>query len=352
MLRASYHSQVFDFVFKVRTSRGEMKRKTSWFLKIWDDENPGTAGVGECSPLPGLSDEYDCIKEHLDCFVARVNNKRYEQPPVDDLDDSLFLMKFFGFLPSSLSMALEMALRDLHFGGKKIIYDNSSFFQQPIPINGLIWMGDRKFMVEQIDKKIALGFDCLKLKIGALDFAAELEILSWIRSHYSQKKLTLRLDANGAFSKDNVFEKLEALANYDIHSIEQPVPPQDREWRMICKKSPIPIALDESLINIEPKMQEKFLDDIKPQFLVLKPSLHGSFSTCRQWIKEAVRRNIGWWITSALESNIGLNAIAQFAGTFPLSIPQGLGTGELYSNNVESPLIMRDCKLFYDKQKK
>jgi len=348
MLHASYHAQKFHFVFDARTSRGAMKSKTSWFFKVWDDEDPEVAGIGECSPLPGLSMEHKNVTRYLDILVETINKNDSFRAILDKLEDHRWMVDLLKVQPSSVAMAFEMALRDFQFGGKKIIYENSAFFQQPIPINGLIWMGDREFMAAQIEKKIALGFDCLKLKVGGHDFATELEILSWIRSHFSHKKLTLRLDANGAFDISNVFEKLEALAKYDIHSIEDPVSVFEKRWSTVCEKSPIPVAVDDMLIAMKDDMQDRCLDVIKPKYIVLKPSLHGGFSLCREWIKKAERRKIGWRITSALESNLGLNAIAQFAGAYSPSSHQGLGTGELYSDNFESPLSVRDGKLFYD----
>jgi L-alanine-DL-glutamate epimerase-like enolase superfamily enzyme len=212
--------------------------------------------------------------------------------------------------------------------------------QDSIPINGLVWMGDHEFMVQQMEEKIAAGFDCIKIKVGAIDFEQEIDLLERLRSRFRESEMTIRLDANGAFTPKNALEKLNRLAKYKIHSIEQPI--RQGQWQdmaELCSKSPIPIALDEELIGIYDRERKlKCLEEINPQYIILKPALVGGFASSREWIDLAVGNNTGWWITSALESNVGLNAIAQFTFTLGPEMPQGLGTGSLYTNNINSPL--------------
>lgn len=213
-------------------------------------------------------------------------------------------------------------------------------------------MGDYRRVVEWIEEKMQEGFECIKLKIGAIRFEEELELLRFIRQHYSSKEVQLRVDANGAFSPTDALEKLNKLAELDLHSIEQPIRAgQWEEMSRLCAESPLPIALDEELIGVnEPKKKQALLDTICPQYLVLKPSLHGGFSGGEEWINAAEKRDIDWWITSALESNIGLNAIAQWCATFNNTLPQGLGTGMLFTDNIDMPLeIRKDCLWFIKK---
>ncbi|MDQ4139879.1 MAG: o-succinylbenzoate synthase, partial [Bacteroidota bacterium] len=222
-----------------------------------------------------------------------------------------------------------------------------------IPINGLIWMGDRAFMQHQIEKKLQEGYSCLKLKIGGLDFESELKILQQIREVANAQNLTIRLDANGAFSPMDARQKLEQLAKYNIHSIEQPIKPGQLEvMANLCNQSPVPIALDEELIGIvEQNEKQQLLSIIQPTYIILKPTLIGGFAATREWITQAETKGIKWWMTSALESNIGLNAISQFTGQFNLEREQGLGTGQLYHNNIESPLQIKSGKLYYNTTK-
>jgi L-alanine-DL-glutamate epimerase-like enolase superfamily enzyme len=237
----------------------------------------------------------------------------------------------------------------LENGGSRIVYRNDFVAGVPIPINGLIWMGDMDFMMDQINKKIAQGFNCLKLKVGGLDFDRECDILSYIRKRYFKQDLIIRLDANGAFTLDEVLFRLDEMAKYKIHSIEQPIKPGQAEMEELCRKSPIPVAFDEELIGVNtPEAKTAMLTNLKPRFLVLKPSLHGGLAGCAEWILLASSLNIGWWITSALESSIGLNAICQFAANYDLHIPQGLGTGTIYENNIPSPLALKGGTIFYD----
>ena len=211
-------------------------------------------------------------------------------------------------------------------------------------------MGDMDFMMDQINKKIASGFRCLKLKVGGLDFDRECDILAYIRRRYFRENITIRLDANGAFKSDDVLYKLDELSRFQVHSIEQPIKPGQAEMEEVCHKSPIPVAFDEELIAVSARDKKiSLLRKLKPRYIVLKPTLHGGFNGCAEWIALAEAQNIGWWMTSALESSIGLNAISQFTAEYNPQMPQGLGTGEIYSNNFSSPLTVREGSIFYDR---
>ena len=241
-----------------------------------------------------------------------------------------------------------MALKDLEIEGENILFP-SEFTQgnDSIEINGLVWMGKSDFMRKQIIEKIEAGFSCIKLKIGAIDFDKEIELIKSIRKEFSEKDIEIRVDANGAFAVDNALEKLKILSEYGLHSIEQPIKQgQLEEMTRLCKQTPLPIALDEELISVN-KFDKKrtLLQTIKPQYIILKPSLTGGFKASEEWIKIAQQNDIGWWITSALESNIGLNAIAQWTYTLGNKMPQGLGTGQLYKNNFDSPLYIKNGQL-------
>ena len=219
--------------------------------------------------------------------------------------------------------------------------------QRSIPINGLIWMGEPDFMLRQIDQKLSEGFDCIKMKIGAIDFEREIELLKYIRSQFSPDQIVLRVDANGAFSPEDALEKLQRLADLDIHSIEQPIRAGHiTAMEKLCRETPLPIALDEELIGVEDKAA--LLDAIQPQHIILKPTLIGGTLETQEWIRVAEERGIGWWMTSALESNLGLNAISQLVSTYSPAIPQGLGTGKLYHNNLDSPLEVRAGHIYYN----
>lgn len=343
-LHASFHKKVFNFNFKARTSRGLMKDKTHWFLRVEDDQVPGCFGMGECGPLQGLSpDDKPDFEETLSRIIERVNAERIHRD-----DHARVLMMVPADYPA-MRFGFETALLDLSNGGKRVIYDNGFLRGEPIDINGLIWMGDMDFMMDQINNRIAAGFTCLKLKVGGLDFDRECDILDYIRKRYFRKDIVTRLDANGAFKIDDVLYKLGELEKFRIHSIEQPIKPGLEEMEELCRKSPIPIAFDEELIgknSLEEK--KKLLERLKPKFIVLKPTLHGGFKGCEEWISIADALHIGWWITSALESAIGLNAICQFTARYATSIPQGLGTGSIYANNIPSPLTVSDGRIFYD----
>ena len=315
-----------------------MTHKKCWILTL-TDSLVTLQGLGECSIIEGLSPDYESDEQYENKLneVCQKLNYFLENP------------KQLNAFPSIL-MGLEMCMFDLVNGGKQV-YFPSAFTngESSIPINGLVWMGDKLFMQEQIEAKLNQGYSCIKMKVGAIDFDAELHLLREIRKSYSKEQIVLRVDANGSFSPDDALTKLKALAELDLHSIEQPIEVgQTEEMHRLCKTSPLAIALDEELIGInETKDRAALLDKIKPQYIILKPSLHGGFSGSQEWIKLANERNIDWWITSALESNIGLNAIAQFAGKLNVQQPQGLGTGALFVENFDSPLFIENGRLFY-----
>ncbi len=345
-LQASYSKKVFQFNFNARTSRGLMPDKSSWFIKIWDEKHPQIVGIGECGPLPGLSTDASPDFEDVVAGVVQKIPSLRNTGVFPNL--SLHSIIPSGF--SAITFGVETALLDLYNGGKRIIFENDFSSGMPIPINGLIWMGEQDFMMRQIDQKLAQGFKCLKLKVGGLDFKDECEVLSYIRSRYADRNLTVRLDANGAFGEDALL-RLQELAKFEIHSIEQPIQPNLPQMAELCRLSPIPIALDEELIGKENRDTKLgLLYRLRPQFIILKPTLHGGLSGCAEWIEIAERLGIGWWITSALESNIGLNAICQFVSNYGISIPQGLGTGTIYANNIKSPLVIGDGRIFIDNQ--
>lgn len=345
MLHASSFGKTFHFNFRARTSRGLMQDKTSWFVVLEETGNPGVSGIGECGPLPGLSaDDRPDYAETL-AQVIRMINAAGLRP---DAPDSLLRL-----IPPeypSLLFGFETALLDLRNGGRRVVFDNGFVRGEPIPINGLIWMGDLDFTLEQINKKVAAGFTCIKLKVGGLDFERECDILDYIRKKYFRQDITIRLDANGAFKVDDALYKLDALKKFRIHSIEQPLKPGAPEMEALCRKSPIPVAFDEELIGITgDENKRRMLEKLKPQFIVLKPSLHGGIRGCEAWISIAESMNIGWWITSALESAIGLNAICQFTANYAVTMPQGLGTGAIYEDNFDSPLIVKDGHITYNR---
>jgi len=333
----------YNLIFKKPsgTSRGILTSKKIWLLKVWNEESPEVFGLGECALFRGLSAEdrpgYENVLQSL----------THNLPPLPELFERL------RDFPSIL-FGLETALADLKNGGKRIIYPSTfSEGKSSIRINGLIWMGTKAEMQKQIQDKIEQGFSCIKLKIGAIDFDAELDLLKNIRQEFDAGTIELRVDANGAFSPADALRKLEALSKLNIHSIEQPIKAgQWQEMAQLCANTPLPIALDEELIGINDLSQKRLLlETIRPQYIILKPSLHGGFAGSEEWIKLANEQHIDWWATSALESNIGLNAIAQWCATQKNEMPQGLGTGQLYTNNFESPLSLTGENLFYDHQK-
>jgi o-succinylbenzoate synthase len=353
-LEASIHQRVFHFSFDARTSRGAMKEKVSWFLKIRDKAVPEIEGVGECGPLPGLSPEFKPeINDTIEGLITRFNSRSLTIEPTTNLRSiNGFIVEALGVEAvnyPSVVFAFETALLDLWNGGNKVIFNNAFIQGAPIPINGLIWMGGLDFMLQQIEIKIRDGFRCVKLKVGGIDFEKECDVLQYIRRKYFRDNISIRLDANGAFKPADALYKLNELAKFDIHSIEQPIKPGSAEMEELCRVSPIPIALDEELIGINmTRQKEELLSRLKPAYIILKPTLHGGLYSCQEWIQLAEKQNIGWWITSALESNIGLNAIAQFTAQYPSSLPQGLGTGMLYTDNIDSPLSVHQGLLFYE----
>tara|TARA_B100001093_G_C26833075_1_gene1017059 strand:+ start:837 stop:1886 length:1050 start_codon:yes stop_codon:yes gene_type:complete len=327
------------FINPSGTSRGILHDRPSWFIKIYYQDNPSIYGIGECGPIKGLSID----------SIDKINNKLVElKENINDIK-KVNLKQF-----PSIVFGLESALIDLKNGGKRILFNNGfSKGKKEIKINGLIWMGEPSFMIQQIKEKIDLGFSCLKLKIGALNFNQELEIIKQIRKKFSDKNLELRVDANGSFKAKDALVKLKELSKYKMHSIEQPIEiNQLKELKELCKLSPIAIALDEELIKIRNDEEKKeLIEYVMPHYLILKPSLLGGFKQTKKWIDIAEQKKIKWWITSALESNIGLNAIAQFCAEFKINLPQGLGTGNLFNNNFPSPLSLNGEMLSYNNDK-
>lgn len=338
MIKAISRYHRFEFEQPAVTSRGILLNKDVFFILLFDSKNPEVAGIGECSVFPGLSmDDVDGFEKKLNRVVEQINLGRYNlKIPLHEWP--------------SINFAVETALRDLENGGSKILYP-SPFTRgnDAIKINGLIWMGNKKEMDQQIKEKLRNGFRCLKLKIGAIDFNDEYEILSYLRNNFKKEDMEIRVDANGAFSPKEAPDKINLLAELEIHSIEQPIlPGQLEEMAVICEKSPIPVALDEELIGkypIENKLQ--LLKIIRPQYIVLKPGILGGIKACQEWIKLAYEMGIGWWITSSLETNIGLNAIAQWTYTLNNQMHHGLSTGSLFKNNIYCPLALNKEKLYY-----
>jgi O-succinylbenzoate synthase len=333
-ISAAFYKHTLNFSFDAGTSRGVLRKKDSYFLKVWDPSKPDSVGIGEAGPLFGLSPEFgEATVLKLHELVVALNSGR----KLPDLSTH-----------SSVRFALETAFLDLKLGGIRKIFDNS-FFQgsRRIAINGLIWMGTKEFMKAQILEKISSGYTTLKMKIGAIDFDTELGLLKFIRHEFPDRNLTLRVDANGAFHPNEALEKLKRLSEFELHSIEQPIAAgQEEAMASLCSNSPIPIVLDEELIGNVHRIKE-LLAIIRPQYIILKPTLMGGISGAKQWIAEAEELGISWWITSALESNVGLNAIAQFTAEYNNPLPQGLGTGKLYTNNIPSPLEIEEGKLYY-----
>lgn len=331
--------RTFHFQHPAGTSRGIYTERKSWMLEMTDDDLPGRKGIGECAPLPELS--CDDIPEYEKTLRAVCD--RFEQEGAIDYP----MMRPY---PSML-FGLETALLNLQ-SGSDILFDNDfSRGKVGITINGLVWMGDYDTMLRRIEEKLQQGFHCIKLKIGAIEFEKELDMVKRIRERFSHHEVQLRVDANGGFTFDEALYKLELLAQYAIHSIEQPI--KAKQWGYmaeLCRESPLPIALDEELIGINiPEMKAHVLNIIKPAYIVLKPSLHGGMKGVREWVDIANRQGIRSWITSALESNVGLNAVAQLAadiyGTSGI-MPQGLGTGQLFTDNIPMRLEVKGEKLY------
>tara|TARA_R110001592_G_scaffold5775_1_gene31483 strand:- start:851 stop:1924 length:1074 start_codon:yes stop_codon:yes gene_type:complete len=343
---------LLKFRFEAGTSRGSFTEKETWFIKVWENGNPDCIGWGEASPLKGLSIDYSSNYENeLRTLLDTLSALDFPEETDELLE---FISANTPIEKPSIRFGLETALLDLLNGGKRIIFD-TPFVQGKarIPINGLIWMGEKAFMQKQINDKLKEGYNTIKLKIGAIDFDTELALLEDIRAQYSANDITLRVDANGAFTEADAMEKLEQLAALEIHSIEQPVKAGQYElMKMLCAESPLDIALDEELIGVNSKEEKRaLLTRIQPQYVILKPALLGGILSCQEWIKIAESLNIGWWVTSMLEANIGLNAIAQFTAQYKPTLPQGLGTGQLYHNNIDSPLEIRKGELLYNAPK-
>jgi o-succinylbenzoate synthase len=341
-----YLKRTLIFKFDAGTSRGVLKTKEVFWIKAYHVNQPRIVGWGEAAPLVKLSlDDREDFEEILRKIL-------FEMSQVNWLSDDLSILEQLkGLIPfelPSIRFGLETAILDLINGGlKKILGLDFYAGKKGIPINGLIWMGEKDFMLAQINEKLAQGFDCIKMKIGAIGFQQELELLDYIRLRFSKEQIILRVDANGAFSPENALSKLEKLAKYDLHSIEQPIAAGNwKAMKQLCISTPLPIALDEELIGVKNKAE--LLDEIQPQYIILKPTLLGGILETKEWIELAEQRKIGWWMTSALESNIGLNSIAQLADSLDASVPQGLGTGKLYENNLDSPLEIAQGLIRYN----
>ncbi|RTY94100.1 o-succinylbenzoate synthase [Flavobacterium sp. GSP27] len=337
-MKATYHKYILNFKRPSGTSRGVMTEKETWFIVL---EQDGKKGIGECGILRGLSiDDRPDYEEKLQWTCDNIHLGK------DQLWEAL--LEF-----PSIQFGVEMAFRSLENENPFFLFP-SEFTNgtKSILINGLVWMGEEAFMKQQIEEKLAQGFRCIKLKIGAIDFDKELQLLRFIREHFTPEQVEIRVDANGAFDVTLALNKLIQLSEFKLHSIEQPIQKNHTD-RMadLCKKAPFPIALDEELIGVFTLAEKKqLLTKIKPQYIILKPSFVGGFRGTQEWISLAEKHKIGWWITSALESNIGLNAIAQWTFLQHNAMPQGLGTGALYTNNFDCPLEVSQGQLWYKKE--
>jgi o-succinylbenzoate synthase len=335
-MKATYQKYILDFKRPSGTSRGVLTQKETWFIIL---EQNGKTGIGECGILRGLSiDDRSDYEEKLKWTCDNIHLG------LENLYSELVELP-------SIQFGLEMAFKSLESNNPFKLFP-SAFTEgkASIPINGLIWMGTPEFMNAQIKDKIEQGFSCIKLKIGAIDFDTEIALLKSTRKEFSASDIELRVDANGAFKPDEALEKLKRLSELKLHSIEQPIKQgQLEKMAILCEQTPLPIALDEELIGVfDVTEKANLIQTINPQFIILKPSFIGGWSGTKQWINLANKQNIGWWITSALESNIGLNAIAQWTFTLNYNLPQGLGTGALFTNNFDSPLQVKNGTLHYE----
>jgi o-succinylbenzoate synthase len=335
-MKATYKKYILHFNRPSGTSRGVMTEKETWFLIL---EENGTIGVGECGLLRGLSiDDRPDYEKKLQWVCENIHlgkDKLWQE-----------LIEF-----PSIQFGVEMAFLSLQSKTPfELFSSNFTERKSNMLINGLVWMGEESFMKQQIEEKLAQGFSCIKLKIGAIDFEKELGLLRFIRQNFDAKMIEIRVDANGAFCLNEALDKLNQLFEFKLHSIEQPIQKNHTDMMSeLCKTTPIPIALDEELIGVFGIQQkESLLAKIQPQYIILKPSLVGGFKGTLEWIELAEKHNIGWWITSALESNVGLNAIAQFTYTLNNKMPQGLGTGGLYTNNFDCPLEIENGHIQYN----
>jgi len=312
-----------------------MTQKETWFIIL---EKDGKKGIGECGILRGLSiDDRPDYEEKLQWTCDHIL-----------LDENLIWEALIEF--PSIQFGVEMAFQSLRSENPFLLFPSDfTTGKKSIEINGLVWMGEQSFMKQQIEEKLSDGFRCIKLKIGAIDFDKELQLLGYIRQHFTPEQIEIRVDANGAFDVTKALYKLNQLSEFELHSIEQPIPKNNTD-RMseLCKITPIPIALDEELIGVfSLEEKEALLQKINPKYIILKPSFVGGFRGTKEWISLAEKHQIGWWITSALESNIGLNAIAQCTFLQHNSMPQGLGTGALFTNNFDCPLQVSEGQLCY-----
>ena len=346
MRKITITSKLLHFLQPAGTSRGVYNTRLSFYLKLTSDEQPDVVGVGECATLPDLS--CDAMPPNEYERKLRTFCDEYERTGVIDYE----AMRAY---PSML-FGLETAVAQFNAKGSLNFFDTPfGRGEEGIPINGLVWMGTFKEMFERLEAKLKAGFRCIKIKIGAIDFDRELQLIRHIRSTFSRNDVELRVDANGGFTPEEALSRMEALVQYDIHSIEQPIKQhQWTEMARLCAATPLPIGLDEELIGVNERQKKiELLDTIRPQYIVLKPSLHGGMAGTEEWIQLARERNIGSWITSALESNVGLNAIAQLtASIYGTNIrhAQGLGTGQLFADNIEMPLKVIGDKLWIMQQ--
>ena len=335
-MKAFFQKYILNFKQASGTSRGVLRTKETYFLKVVDDDK---IGYGECAVFKGLSaDDRPDYEAKLAWLCENINENQEK-----------LLLKLIEF--PSIQFGLEQAFLSVKSENPFELFPSKfTESKDSIKINGLIWMGSEAFMKQQISEKIKAGFSTLKLKIGAIDFETELSLLKSIRKEFSSEEIELRVDANGGFLPSEALEKLKRLSDFEIHSIEQPIKQgQIYEMAELCAITPIPIVLDEELIGVfDVTKKQEMLQTIKPQYIILKPSLVGGFKGSSEWINLAETQNIGWWITSALESNIGLNAIAQWTYTLKNKMPQGLGTGSLFTNNFKSPLEVKGENLHYN----
>lgn len=338
MLRARWIERSLTPRFPLGTSKGVINARQVWYLITWHSERPDVMGIGEVALFPGHSKEFPAeVKTKLLELCLDTSNWHHR------LTDDLVAVP-------SVRFAVEQCLRDLEASGSKVLFPSAfTLGQSGLPINGLVWMGSASEMKQRIREKIAEGFATIKMKIGGIDVEEELDLLAAVRKEYTASDLVLRVDANGAFDAHDAPRILDRLAALQVHSIEQPVQPGRYEvMAELCASSPVPIALDEDLIGHHTRdAKEDLLDHLRPRFVVIKPSLVGGWRAAEEWIALAKARGIGWWITSALESSIGLNAIAQWTATLGATGAQGLGTGGLYTDNIASPLFTENGELRY-----
>lgn len=337
-MHARFESHQLDFITPATTSRGSMQQHQIYLIHL---ELQGKVGTGEIAPLPGLS--IDANHDELEKQLADICIQLNHGVPLDALRDGFSPAVNFGFETAALHLSSQLA-------GKSVLYDTPfTRGEFLIPINGLVWMNTVQAMENQAREKIAQGFNVIKFKVGAVNVEEEIRMLERIRKDFSAWKITIRLDANGGLNKDAWLEQLTDFSRFTVHSIEQPLPPGDAEmWQEVIARSPIPIAFDESLIGMNPNAEAmRYLTKAQPQFLILKPTLLGGLAVCDDWISLANRLDIGWWATSALESSIGLNAIAQWVSRYKPTLAQGLGTGQLYRTNFASNLALKPPHLIW-----